>query len=382
MPGKYEKQKPKKKKSAVKIILTVLLVLLLVVALVVGGMYILFKNKYKKVNVVQMPRETVGMYDPEQTLEDPTEASSEATEATETTETTAATTETVPETEPPKMKPEDIINVLVVGQSARPGEEAHMADTMILVSLNTYNKTLTLTSILRDSWADFPPYAGHGAGRNKITNAYALGYSWTGNQIGGAMEMMNQVLKLNFGVEVDYNFEVDFDQFIKIIDFMGGVHVELTEAEAKYLNNDTLYVKRTLEPGRVRLYGMEALSFARMRHAEGDSDSDIKRSERQRRLISAIVEKLKKKSISELNQLLNIMLDKITTNMTGDEVLALGVKVLPMLADLKVETGVCPFQSKGELVDIYGDGVMHSVLKFDRTLNTKHMRAITEGEVE
>ena len=97
------------------------------------------------------------------------------------------------------------------------------------------------------------------------------------------MEMTNICLKDNFGIEVDYNVEVSFDSFIKMIDYIDGVDIDLTQAEADYLNKDTLYVKRTIEPGVQRLQGMEALSYARMRKAAGDSESDIKRTERQRK---------------------------------------------------------------------------------------------------
>ena len=97
-----------------------------------------------------------------------------------------------------------------------------------------------------------------------------------------------------------------------MIDYLNGVELELTEAEANYLNKDTLYVQRTIEPGVQVLQGMEALSYARMRKAEGDADSDIKRTERQRKLVASLLEKIRYMSLSELNEVTEeVMMDAI-----------------------------------------------------------------------
>ncbi len=378
MSGRYEQKKPrKKKKSAAKVLLIVLLVIVLLLAAVAGGFYFfVWKPMLNKVNYVQMPPKTepaIVTTEPVQT-EAPTQAE----------ETTEATTEpTTVETTVPPMKPEDIINILVVGQSSREGEEAKLADTMIIVSINTYTKTLTLSSVLRDTFAWIPPYAGNGEGRNKITNCYALGYAYTG-ETAGAMDMLNICLKGNFGVEIDYNVEIDFEQFINMIDYLGGAVIELNEAEVNYMNKDTVYVKRELQPGLNRLTGLEALCFARMRHAEGDK-GDITRTERQQRLIEALINQFRGMGVVKLQEVLSdCVLPFITTNMDPDTITSLTLKCLPMLVDLKIEKGSCPQEGSywGEMLDIYDNGIEHSILRFDENAVKKHMRAITEGEVE
>ncbi len=372
-------QKPKKKGKAGKIVLIVLAVvlLLLVVVGVVGYQYM--RSIFAKTNYIEMPTKTY-----------PTEVSTEpamqAPTSPEQTEQADVTTEpTTVETTRPPMKPEDIINVLVMGDSSRAGEEARNADTMILVSLNTYTNTVTLTSILRDAFVKLPDYKGHECGRSKMTFCYNLGYQWGGGEAGG-FEMTNLCLYNNFGIDVDYNVIIDFEHFINIIDYCGGVLIELTPQEADYLNSDTVYVKTPVTEGVNRLDGMAALCFARMRHAEGDNDSDITRTSRQRRLISALVEQFRYYDLKELKNLIEVVMPFITTTMDPDTMMGLVAKMLPMLVNLKIESGECPYADSksrwGDMVDIFSDGNTHSVIRFDEALNKKHMRAITEGITE
>ena len=195
------------------------------------------------------------------------------------------------------------------------------------------------------------------------------------------MEMTNICLKDNFGIEVDYNVEVSFDSFIKMIDYIDGVDIDLTQAEADYLNKDTLYVKRTIEPGVQRLQGMEALSYARMRKAAGDSESDIKRTERQRKVVEALLEKFRYRSIADLNKWIDILLPMVSTTMTPTDVTKLAARVLPIFSELKIKGATVPMEGWGDMVDIYNDGQIHSVMRFDTAKEKKLIRAITEAEV-
>lgn len=371
--GKYLRQNPSGGKKGKKVVLIVVCVILaLIISAVVAG--VLYYNRIlsglnqvntEKIDYAALATETYETLPPIET-----------TEPVETTEET-----TVP-TEPHVASSADYINFLVVGQSERVGEEKESdryADTMILCTLNTHEKTLTMTSILRDTLIRGGQYMGHTWGGIKLNTVYHMGSQWNGVQ--GSMEVMNTTLFLNFGIEVDHNFEVDFDCFMEGINLMGGVEIELTEAEANYLNDDNFWVYKDVEPGLTKLNGMTALSFARMRHAEGDNESDIIRTERQRRLIEAIIAKLKTKSLSELQALVDAALPYVTTSMTNAEITEMIVKVLPMITDLEIKKGgTCPANYKGDLVDIYKNGVMHSVLRFNEGETKTYMRAITEGE--
>lgn len=385
MKGRYEKQKTQKEKKplgAKKIALIVLLVIVAVVAAIVIAAVVYYNSLVGKIRQVDVPTIDYSALDTAPTVTGMTEATTTPTTPT-VEETTVATTA------PHVASSADYVNILVVGQSARANEAqeaARMADSMLLFTVNTYEKTVTMTSFLRDTQVKGTPYVdssgrSHDWGGIKLNTVYQLGYQWDG--VGGSMALMNQCLYNNFGVEVDHNFEVDFDMFIKVVDLMGGVEIELTEAEAEYLNNDDQWVYYDFEPGLERLDGMCALSFARMRKAEGDNESDIKRTARQRRLVEALIAKLKTMSVSGLNRIANEIMPMITTSMSTSEITDLLVTMISILPDLKIETGgTCPVEGMywGDVVDIYGDGIPDSVLIFDEGSNKKAMRALTEGE--
>ena len=374
--GRFEQNKqPKSGKQGgkgLKLFLIVLAVLLALAVLGAGAAYWFIQDKFSKMNIVTLPEDTYVYTEATDAYTRPPE-----TETVQTEATTEATTE---ETTRPPMTADDIINILVVGQASRAGEEGHMADTTMLVSLNTYTEEVTVFSILRDSLVQLPAYKGLKGGKAKFTMCYALGYQQNGTV--GAMEMTNICLKDNFGIEVDYNIEVSFDGFIKMIDYLNGVELELTEAEANYLNKDTLYVQRTIEPGVQVLQGMEALSYARMRKAAGDGESDIKRTERQRKLVASLLHRFQGMSLSELNGWVDELLPMVTTTMTPADVTRLAAKILPMVSRLTMTGETIPVGKTGwgEMVDIYGDGTMHSVMQFVPQQQKQLIRAITEAE--
>lgn len=352
------------------ILIALIVVAVLLLVLIAGLIGFLFLNNSAS---LQTPT-TAPTTSPVQTQVSP-ETTAIATEAT--TEPT-----TVPTTLPYKESGLDIINILVVGQAARDGEESRIADTMILATVNKNTKTLTLTSFLRDTFATLPNPKDLNStyGRQRINLAYHLGWKAGGTAL--AMDTVNRCLYINFGINVDYDIEVDFRAVIDLVNLIGGVSIDLTEAEAEYLLNDDKVWQEDIHAGRCWLDGDTALAYARMRKAEGDGDSDIKRTARQRNMIQAILTKLTKLSFSELQELANTALPMVTTNMTNDEITTCIWEILPLLPELKVETGTCPVETTywGEIIEL--DGYPASVLKFDEGQNKKLMAPITEGTTE
>jgi len=370
--GRFEEAKqPKPKKKAGKIFLSVFLILVLMVGGAAAWGIWYYNDMFGKMDIVTLDKNLYETYSEETTFPEETQTIPSAAETQ-----TATTAETVPtETTVPPFKAEDIVNILVVGQAGREGEESHIADSTILVTVNTYDGTVRLSSVLRDTLVSLPAYKGHKAGRNKFNMAYHLGNTWEG--IEGAMAYTNLTMYHNFGVEVDHNVEISFESFTKLIDYMGGVEIELTEAEANYLNKDDLYVKYDVEPGLQYLDGMAALSYARMRKADGDGDSDIKRTDRQHKLIEALFNKVRSLSLKELQGVADTLLPLITTTMTPKDVADLLLKMLPHIRDLKFEKGSIPIKTTywGELQEPYG-----SVLLFYPDQNKRLIREFTEGE--
>jgi len=361
--GRFEQRKEKPKKGKIILIILVVFLLLIAAAVIAGVIY--YNSILNRINHVEVPKIQYTTAPTE--IQDAAETPSEA-------ETEPAETEHIPSSA-------DYINFLIVGQASRYGDEERMADTMMLVTFNTYEKNITLTSILRDSFVKPPDYMGKKFGRIKLNTVYHLGSHYEGTPA-GSMELINMTLYNNFGIEVDHNIEVSFEAFMDIINILGGIEIELNQAEADYLNKDDLYVLYDVEPGLQKLDGMAALSYARMRKAEGDGESDIKRTERQRKFTEAVLEKLKGMSLKKLNKIANKVLPMITTSMNNEEITEMLLKFLPMITDLTItKGGVCPASGWGDMVDIYEDGMHHSVMRFDETVTKKEMRAITEGEL-
>ena len=376
--GRFEQAKqskqPKKKRGK-KIFLIILAVFLVLVIGVVAAGAVYYNRMMNKMNIIELPEDTyVYTEETEQVQETIEQTTATEVEETETTEATTVVTT------PPKATADDIINILVVGQSSRAGEESRMADTTMLVSINTFDGTVTLFSVLRDSYVKLPDYKGHVCGRAKFTVCYGLGYNWGGTA--GAMEMTNICMRDNFGVEVDYNVEIDFESFIRVIDFMGGIEIELTEAEAKYLNDDDLYVKYDVQPGLQYLDGMAALSYARMRKAEGDNDSDIKRSARQRLVIETLLNKVRGLSLKELQDVADTLLPLITTTMKPGDIVDVLTRILPVFDQIHIVGETIPYGKTGwgDMIDIYEDGIMDSIIRFEAPQQKKLIRAITEAE--
>lgn len=201
----------------------------------------------------------------------------------------------------------DVLNIMLVGTDLRSSSyhDTGNTDSMILLSINKRDKNIKLTSFMRDMYVAIP-----GRDSNRLNAAYAY----------GGPQLLFDTLKLNFNVDVDKYVRVNFSNFKKIIDEEGGIDIELTNAEAEYMNKYAWkYKTKPVQPGLQRLDGAQALSYARCRKI----DSDFKRTERQRKVILSFVEELKHKNPAELNSLLNITLPMIQTNMSKTEIVSL-----------------------------------------------------------
>ena len=261
--------------------------------------------------------------------------------------------ETVPpeETQAPVVKEEDvdfggqdtpvietgdhIVNILLIGQDAREGEGRARSDSMILVTFNTKNKTITMTSFLRDMYVQIPGYTD-----NKLNAAYPA----------GGMELLNKTLEVNFGIRVDGNVEVNFSYFAKVIDLLGGVDLELREDEAAYINNATGV--RALGAGVMHLNGEQALVYSRIRSL--DNDADFSRTNRQRKVIQALIEKFRNTKLPTLLKLLDDLLPMITTDMSNSEIISYATELFPMLQECTIVSQRVPADGTYQLATIRG----------------------------
>ena len=187
----------------------------------------------------------------------------------------------------------EVYNLLLIGVD-RQGQKGTNSDTMILVSINSSKKTITLTSIMRDSAANIP-----GVGFTKINSAFAVG----GYNVGA--QLLVDTLKNNFGFPINNYAWVNFDNMKTIMDMLGGVDIYMTVKEAAH-------VGITIDSPRVvHLTGSQALHYSRDRSSGG---SDYGRTQRQRNVIQAVIQKAKSGGLGDLVSLANAVLPYIHHN--------------------------------------------------------------------
>jgi LCP family protein required for cell wall assembly len=209
----------------------------------------------------------------------------------------------------------DVMNILLLGTDERQAyfNTNSRSDVIILVSINKKAGTVKLVSFSRGIAAPF------------MEGQYKGKYEWLTNlhRWGGA-KMVMMAIEECFKVECDYFVRVNFQTVKTVVDAIGGIDIELTKREADYLNKFNRTVKNmasttTQKPcveGMNNLDGGMACHYARLRKV----DDDWVRMDRQRRVILAAVEKMKGSDLMTLNNLADLALPYVQTNMTTLEI--------------------------------------------------------------
>lgn len=196
-------------------------------------------------------------------------------------------------------------NILLIGVDGTDSSKSLRSDSMILVSLDSLHCKIKLSSFMRDSWVYIPDH-----GNAKLNAACAY----------GGPQLLVDTLEYNFKVNIHDYVLVDFTMFTDIIDEMGGIDVEVTNEEARFINRTT---RHTIESGSsVHLNGAQALVYCRIRKL----DSDYMRTYRQRKVISAIIAKARKTQPQVLFETARKILPKIKTNMNSAEIALLAYR--------------------------------------------------------
>ena len=281
-------EEPKNNRGCLITVIVILsLVLATMIAVAAGMNYML-----GRLTRIEMPDPSDGTY-PKMSDEFITETQ-EGIETLETVDATDVIFETV------DVLHGDVINIMLVGQDRRPGEERSRSDSMILVTLNKGKNSIQLTSFMRDLYVQIPGYLD-----NRLNVAYRY----------GDVALMNETFKRNFGLEIDGNVMVDFDEFTSIIDILGGVTLEISEAEAKYMNKHS---DNHFEAGINFLNAKDALTFTRMRYAAG---GDYGRTDRQRRVLTALAESVRGSDLMTIWTMVDRILPHIATNLGDMEII-------------------------------------------------------------
>lgn len=214
---------------------------------------------------------------------------------------------TIPDTDVNQSK--DVINILLIGSDERTEEynARSRADSMTIVSINKKLNTVRLVSLERGTGV--PILEGEYAGEYDLLTHI---FRW------GGADLLVKTVEHCFKVDIDHYVRLNFESVTNIIDAIGGITIEITKREAYGLNEARDIGERAIEvkDGEVRMDGKVALRFARLRSI----DSNWRRVERQRKVILAVVDELKDSSLTELNELADVVLPMIHTNMTKTDI--------------------------------------------------------------
>lgn len=237
----------------------------------------------------------------------------------------------------------NVINILLIGADYQSGDIAR-SDSMILCTFNKTKNTITMTSFMRDTYVQIPGYY-----KNRINASYYI----------GGMNLLKETLELNFGVEVNGIVEVDFSQFEKLVDLLGGVEIELNYQEADFINYKT---GSKLTVGTHNLTGIQALWYSRNR---GDARGDFNRTNRQRIVLSKIVDKYRSSSMTELLAMMDDILPMVTTDMSKNDVLGHVTNLFPMLLSAEIITQQIPAEGGYYQTKIDGRSVLVPDISFN-----------------
>lgn len=280
-------------------IITIIIILILAIAIVITG-YAFLHSKLNKLNYVDLSKENIYI---DKTVEE---------------------------------NLEEYRNIALLGIDAKADtfDLGNRSDCIMIISINQKTNKVKIASVYRDTYLNID---GHGL--DKVTHAYAFG----GPQL--ALSTLNKNLDLNISEFV----AVNFDTVRTAVDNIGGVTINVDNQEVKYING---YIKdlnkqfgtqvnRITTPGTYNLNGVQALAYSRIRYTEG---GDHKRTERMREVLTKSFDKAKSLNAIELNNLADIMLPHISTNINKNEI----INLLPKIINYSVsETFGWPYITEG-----------------------------------
>lgn len=266
------------------------------------------------------------------------------------------------------MKEDGVINILLIGNDSRQNAADGRSDAMILLSVSEHTRKIYMTSLLRDMYVEIP-----GRENNRLNAAYSF----------GGAELLLETVEQNLDIEVNRYVQVNFEAFAGLVDAVGGIDLELTKKEIEYINGYLVeYNMLTDRPqgtdemdasqgGLLHLNGAQALAFSRNR----DLGSDFGRTERQRKVLSAVFEKLPGVLLESPKGLIEELMPNLTTNLTKSECITLSLMALKLLK-YGMEQESIPLKDTYKSVKIRG----MSVLEVDFDANIRYLKEMLYGE--
>ncbi len=230
---------------------------------------------------------------------------------------------------------DEVKNIALFGLDTRQNNQSGRSDAIIVLSIDRINKKIKLTSFARDSYVEIEGRKN----KDKITHAWAYG------KANLAVKTLNQ----NFDLDITDYVSVNFYQFAEIIDYIGGVMIDVSQSEMNVMNKHYVSYISDLgipcepikEPGYQLLSGGQALAYARDRYS---GSGDVARGGRQREVLAAMFEKAMQINPIKIPTVIEMILSECTTSMTSSEMLSIGMWTLansPEMESFGLPTAEC-----------------------------------------
>lgn len=205
-------------------------------------------------------------------------------------------------------------NIALFGVDARDGQlgRGTRSDSIIIASINQDTQEIKLVSVFRDTFLNLSNDT-----YNKCNAAYAQ----------GGPEQAISMLNTNLDLDITDYVTVGFGGLIDSVNALGGIEMEIMEVEISHLNNYQLTMSEELgvdyipikHSGRQVLNGMQATAYCRIRYTKGD---DFRRAQRQRDVLTAMMEKAKEASVSSLTEMVDAILPEVETSLGVNEIIS------------------------------------------------------------
>lgn len=238
---------------------------------------------------------------------------------------------------------EDYTNIALFGLDTRTDDNDGRSDAIIILTIDRVHNKLKLTSIARDTLVKIDGHADQ-----KITHAWMFGKAAL------ALDTINQNFKMNITEYVSMNFY----QFAEVIDYIGGVWIDVNRSEMKVMNRDYIpYIKKmgikcekVTKTGYQLLTGGQALAYSRDRY----TGTDLDRAARQREVLMAMFDQVKELDVKKLPDLASMVLKECTTTLSNGEMIDMATWTLmnnPTFEQLTLPDESC--KAVGKTINTY-----------------------------
>jgi LCP family protein required for cell wall assembly len=284
----------KRRKKRHKKIFIIPIIILIILALIGGGIFIFISSKFSKIKSVPISKKPSDLSINSQKFND---ASID----------------------------KNYINILLLGVDSRdPQVDPGLTDSIMILSIDKAHKKFKITSLMRDMIIDNIQGEGATAGtdRDRINVIYKQG----GGLHGGGQYAI-KAINSNFDMDIKDYVKLDFGHFDKIVDAVGGVDIDVSDAEVSVANG---YIKEVaglegITPpylthgGLQHLSGIQALGYCRIRYV---GNEDFERTQRQRTVLTEVFKKISTMSITQASSMLDTILPDLETSLSETDILS------------------------------------------------------------